>query len=313
MVDRITDIGNQKSHINQVNSLGLPSSILNAIKNAAQRTGVDFSYLVNKASQESGFDPNAKASTSSATGLYQFTKQTWLTMIKKYGDQYGLSKYADHISVDSAGQAHVKDPTWKQAILNLRNDPQASALMAGELDKENSAALQDNVGGKIGSTELYLAHFLGAGGASEFLNNLRSNPKTKAADVLPNAASANNSVFYNADGSAKTLAQVYKHFAQKFDQVFSSDTLAASRVKPYVPSVNSISTNSTINTMPSSGATWMGRSTASLQQVQSSLLQASNSAQGSFLTLDIAQFLHLPESDEATRKRANNAYASTAS
>lgn len=138
-------------------------------------------------------------------------------MVKSYGTQYGIGNYADHISIGSDGTAHVSDPTWKKAILGLRQDPQISAEMAGELDKENSASLQANVGGKIGSTELYLAHFLGASGASDFLNTMRANPNAKAADILPEAAASNSSVFYGADGEPRSVAQIYQHFARKFD------------------------------------------------------------------------------------------------
>ncbi len=203
--------------VHQADIAGVPQRVINAIKTAANETGVDFSYLLKKASQESSFDSNAKASGSSATGLYQFTQQTWLQMVKNYGGKYNLGTYADHIQMDSNGVAHVSDPTWKQAILNLRKDPTASAEMAGELDKQNQTALKDNVGGKVGGTELYLAHFLGAGGASNFLNEMRSNPKQAAADVLPEAAAANPNVFYAKDGSAKSLQQIYQHFAKKFD------------------------------------------------------------------------------------------------
>jgi hypothetical protein len=215
------------SVVNQADITGLPTKIVNAIQTAANETGVDFSYLLKKASQESSLNPNAKASGSSATGLYQFTQQTWLQMVKNYGGQYGLGTYADHIQMDSNGVAHVSDPTWKQAILNLRKDPVASAEMAGELDKENQTALEDKVGGKIGGTELYLAHFLGAGGASTFLNEMQENPKQTAADVLPTAAAANPAVFYAKDGTPRSLQQIYQHFAQKFE-TGSSTTLIAS-------------------------------------------------------------------------------------
>jgi len=204
--------------VQQAKNMGPSQRIAYAIQNAAAKTGVNFAYLLNKAQQESGFDTNAKASSSTATGLFQFTSQTWLQTLKSHGAQYGLSDYADHITVDNNGVAHVKDPTWRNAILTLRKDPQVSAEMAGELDKENGAALQTNVGGKIGSTELYLAHFLGAGGASDFLKTMRGNPNAPAASVLPDAAAANESVFYNADGTPRSVSQIYHHFAQKFDQ-----------------------------------------------------------------------------------------------
>jgi len=191
--------------------------ITQAIKQASVRTGVDFSYLLNKASQESGFDPNAKASSSSATGLFQFTSQTWLQMIKNHGSQFGLAQYADHITTDNNGVAHVSDPRWRQAILSLRKDPSVSAEMAGELDQQNFTTLKSGVGGKIGPTELYLAHFLGAGGASDFINKMRSTPNASAANVVPDAAASNPSVFFDKSGAPRSLTQIYQQFAQKFN------------------------------------------------------------------------------------------------
>lgn len=227
MVQSIGSAAQVNPFANQVDTTGLPEGIVGAIKSASNQTGVDFSYLLKKASQESSFDPNAKAKGSSATGLYQFTQQTWLTMIKKYGDQYGLDDYASHISTDSNGIAHVKDPIWRNAILSMRKDPIVSAEMAGELDKENHATLTNNVDGKIGGTELYLAHFLGAGGASDFINEMHDNPKQIAANVLPTAAASNPSIFYDKEGSPRTLKQIYQHFAQKFDSVPSSTLIAS--------------------------------------------------------------------------------------
>ncbi|MDP9127941.1 MAG: transglycosylase SLT domain-containing protein [Pseudomonadota bacterium] len=209
---------------------GLSSRISQAIQLAANKTGVNFAYLLDKAQQESGFDPNAKASTSTATGLFQFTGQTWMHMIKEHGAQYNLGDYADHITVNASGTIHASDPVWRKAILDLRKDPQVSAEMAGELDKENGAALKASVGGKVGSTELYLAHFLGAGGASSFLRNLHSDPGASAADILPDAAQSNPTVFYRADGSSRTLGEIYRHFAQKFDH--PAKTMVASAGAP---------------------------------------------------------------------------------
>lgn len=246
--DRVVDTSAlqlpKESVSNQQVISGLPQRIVDALKNAAARTGVDFSYLVHKASQESGFDPNAKNSGSSAMGLFQFTNQTWLQMIKQHGAAYGLNNYADHIQIDTNGVAHVSDPTWKKAILDLRQDPQTSAEMAGELDKTNMVSLHENVAGKIGATDLYLAHFLGAGGASDFLNAMKENPNAKAATVLPEAAASNTSVFYTSDGQPRSLSQIYQHFAQKFEG--STTTMLASAVttKPSLQSPTSVSVSS---------------------------------------------------------------------
>ena len=61
-----------------------------AIQQAAARTGVDFSYLLGQAKIESGFNPNARARTSSATGLFQFIDQTWLATVHEHGAEHGL-------------------------------------------------------------------------------------------------------------------------------------------------------------------------------------------------------------------------------
>jgi hypothetical protein len=192
-------------------------AVLSAIRQASAESGVDFTYLVNKAATESSFNPNAKASTSSASGLYQFIDQTWLTELSQHGAQYGLGRQAAAISVDSSGHASVSDPSMRAEIMNLKNDPAAAAEMAAAFTKDNQAYLQGAVGGSIGPTELYLAHFLGAGGAAKFLSAMRRDPAQAAASVMPQAADSNEPVFYHADGTPRSLSEVYQRFAAHFN------------------------------------------------------------------------------------------------
>ena len=65
-----------------------------AIQRASDATGVDFNFLLGAARRESGYNPNAKASTSSAAGLFQFVDQTWLSTLKQHGAKYGYARYA---------------------------------------------------------------------------------------------------------------------------------------------------------------------------------------------------------------------------
>jgi hypothetical protein len=44
---------------------------------------------------------------------------------------------------------------------------------------------------------------------------------TSAAALLPQAAAANHSVFYDSNGDAKTVAQIYKSFADKIERQIS--------------------------------------------------------------------------------------------
>ncbi len=202
---------------NQATAQQSLSRVLTAIKAASDKTGVDFAYLVNKAAQESGFRTEVKAKTSSATGLYQFTEQTWLQMVRDHGGQHGIGGLADKIETRTDGSLTVRDRAVRQHILALRKNPELAAAMAAEFASDNKDYLADRVGGTIGRTELYMAHFLGAGGAAEFLQAKTNNPQTKAASLLPEAAAANRSVFYDENGKARTVSQIYDRFAAKME------------------------------------------------------------------------------------------------
>lgn len=193
-----------------------PSSVEAAVRSASARTGVDFSYLMEKAAVESGFRTDVKAGTSSATGLYQFIDSTWLTTLKENGAKHGLGRFANAIETRRDGRPFVADPQMRQQILDLRKDPQASALMAAEFTRANKEHLETNVGGAIGSTELYMAHFLGAHGAAKFLNTMKQDPLRAASEVFPEAAAANRAVFFNKDGKPKSLQAIYDNFDRKF-------------------------------------------------------------------------------------------------
>lgn len=194
---------------------GIQPQVVACIQNASASTGMDFSYLMAQAARESSFDPNAKATTSSAHGLYQFVEQTWLSVFKDHGAEYGYGNLASKITTDADGRMVVSDPGLKKQILALRKDPQLSAQMAAEHASDNQAIMQKKLGRPVTGTDLYLAHFLGVQGATKFLRNMKTDPTASAADLFPAAAGANNRVFYKDDGSAKSLAEVYQTFGKK--------------------------------------------------------------------------------------------------
>jgi len=193
-----------------------PAQVIKAVQQASNATGVDFSYLMDKANVESGYRTDVKAKTSSATGLFQFTESTWLSMVQQHGAKYGLGDYANQISTGANGKAQVSDPAVRKEILNLRKDPRYSALFAAELASDNKDHLEGKLGHSVGNTEMYMAHFLGAGGATKFLKALEKNPNQIAANLLPDAAKSNLNVFY--DGTRPlTVGQIFDKFAAKFD------------------------------------------------------------------------------------------------
>jgi hypothetical protein len=190
-----------------------PGGVVSAIRNASHNTGVDFAYLVQQAKAESSFNPSAKAKTSSAEGLYQFIESTWLAMVRDHGDKHGLGGYADMI--DARGK--VSDPAQREEILALRQDPRKASLLAAELALDNKRSLERSLGREAGATELYFAHFMGAGGAASFLKAKDDNPLLAGADLFPREARANQGVFYDRDsGQPRTLAEIYEFFDKKF-------------------------------------------------------------------------------------------------
>jgi len=86
--------------VNPISAGRIPS----ALAVASSKTGIDFDYLLNQAKVESGLNANAKAGTSSATGLYQFVEQSWLAVVKKHGAEHGLGWAADSIQQGSTGR-----------------------------------------------------------------------------------------------------------------------------------------------------------------------------------------------------------------
>ena len=179
-----------------------------AIADAARATSVDFNFLLAQAEVESSMDPEARAATSSATGLYQFIESTWLDTMKRHGARFGLGHIADQIAVTASGSAYVPDDARREAILSMRSNPQVASLMAAGLAQDNAAHLMPILGRQPSHGELYLAHFLGAGGAGRFLSELQADPGQNAAALFARPAAANRAIFYGPDGSPRSLAQV---------------------------------------------------------------------------------------------------------
>lgn len=198
-----------------VESITTAGRVQSAIARAASRTGVDFNYLLGQAKVESGLNANARAGTSSASGLYQFIEQSWLAVVKKHGAEHGLGWAADAIGQTSGGRLTVTDGATRSAILALRNNPEVASLMAAEHASDNADALQATLGRAATGTDLYMAHFLGLGGARQFLGAMQANPDRSAAAMFPAAARANRAVFFDSDGSARSLGEVYQRFAGK--------------------------------------------------------------------------------------------------
>ena len=196
-----------------------------SIARASQSTGVDFDYLVAQAKLESGLDPDARARTSSATGLFQFIDSTWLRTMDRHGSKYGYGWASEQISPGGA----VANRGTREQLLSLRYDADVSALMAAELARDNSEGLRATLGRNPEPAELYLAHFLGLGGAQKFLGAYRTDAGQSAAALMPKAASANRPIFYD-NGRARSVAEVMSLMQTKV-----ANAMEQGGAMPFVP------------------------------------------------------------------------------
>jgi hypothetical protein len=180
----------------------VPEEARRAIHHAAELVGVDRLYLFAVAARESSFDAEAYARRTSAAGLYQFTEDTWLRVVKVFGARHGLGAYAGAIAVGDDGAVSMPRGALRARLMRLRYDPGLAALMAAELARDNRQRLERVLGRPVSPAETYVAHFLGLNQAARMIDAAASEPETVAARLLPAAAVSNPAVFGRASAGA---------------------------------------------------------------------------------------------------------------
>jgi hypothetical protein len=197
-----------------ISRLDRQARTLAMIDEAAATVGAPARLMRAMAGLESGFDATAKATTSSATGLYQFIEATWLSKVESDGHKYGLGGLARHIRRGSLDEPIVDDLRIRERILALRKDARLSAFLAAELTVDNTRRLEKLLGRPVTETETYLSHFFGVTEAARFLRAAESTPDLTGAWMFPKEAKANPGIF-KIRGRPATLGEIRKRFAVK--------------------------------------------------------------------------------------------------
>jgi hypothetical protein len=185
----------------------VPADVRRAIHRAARDIGVDAGYLIAVAAKESSFDPAARAEGTTALGLYQFTTDTWLRVVKVFGARHGLAAEARQITVARDGGVAMPDDAARAKLLALRTDERLSALMAAELARDNAARLARLLDRDVTPAETYIAHFLGLAQAARLIVAADATPRRAGAALLPAAATHNAGIF-SPDGHAASAAAI---------------------------------------------------------------------------------------------------------
>ncbi len=222
--DRIIDeerlAGRDPFELLRFGAMRIPRWLVVTVLRASEVTGADRTYMMALADKESSFLVANRASTSSAEGLFQFVERTWFEVIRDFGRKHGLKDEAAAVATVN-GLLTIADDETRERVLNLRRDPYVAALMAGEMKNRDRQRIERQIGRDLTRSELYLAHFMGASGASRLLSLLDEKPKESAPKAFPAAAKANKSIFFAKDGK-KTRDLTVKEVKGKLDQMIDS-------------------------------------------------------------------------------------------
>jgi len=150
---------------------------------------IPLDYYAQLSKIESSGNPDALASTSSASGLFQFLKGT--------GQSLGLNWGSN--SSQPFGGAY---------------NSIGSQLSAADVFTQGNANALSNAGIPVNGNTLYAAHFLGAGAA---INVLGSDPNTSLSSILPS-----NVLQANPQLNGMTVQGFTNWVSQKGGGVFSN-------------------------------------------------------------------------------------------
>jgi hypothetical protein len=117
--------------------------------------GIPIDLAKRIAGQESSYNPNAKAKTSTATGLFQIIDSTWDGLVDRYGHLYGIEG-------------------------DQRKDPMANTLMIGHYFQDTTKHMRRALGRELTRGEIYAGNHFGAGGAVKLLT---AHPDTPTSEV----------------------------------------------------------------------------------------------------------------------------------
>ncbi len=169
------------------------SMVGNAILIASSLVGIGANFLVKMAGSESGLNPNAVNRNGGASGLFQFMAVTWASMVHVYGMKYNIN------------------------VIDVFK-PKANAVMGALYILENYGPLKELLNNEPTETDMYMAHFLGLGGAKKFFTALLNNPEDKADTIFPAAAKQNTAIFYDPNKNSLSLAEVHHLLGEHLDR-----------------------------------------------------------------------------------------------
>lgn len=183
------------------NTAGQETPLAGTLKDMFHRPGDDkIKALIVKASYRDGIHPDlpyrlfikeagvnaqgnlktAARSDTGATGLCQFTEQTFLYVMKTHGERLGMERYADQIRSyigEDRATYYTADGKTRE-ILDLRKDRKFAIPLCTAYMRDNINHLKGKLGRAPNFTDVSIAHFFGPGVAADIIPAY-DNPRTR--------------------------------------------------------------------------------------------------------------------------------------
>ncbi len=217
---------------------------------SAAREGLDPTLISTLFVKEAGDVKTGKinpyaVSDKGATGLCQFTKQTFLGEMKQHGDRLGFGKYAGQIKTNYSREDGITRHTAgnrENEILKLRFKPEVAIPLCAAHIRDDLDYLQSRINRPPNFTDSSLSHFTGAGVAKNlilaYMNpQKRKDPAYTYADPINYEGPTNRRVFFHNGNFKKpyTVEQVYKakmRIMGTAPALASDDTRSAAALSP---------------------------------------------------------------------------------
>ena len=192
-----------------------PKIVVTAVLDAERLTGIDPALLLTIAWTESRFQADAKNWTSSAVGLLQFTKQTWLENMKTFGGRHGFNHLANLVHRTDGGHLVVSNLA-RDRVWALRIDPRIATLLAAERLDYQKELSKDR---PLQVVDLYLIHALGVTGANRFIEAVTKRPSAPCKAVVGDVAWKRSGLFRDLPNGAYTSVRAaYNVISVRFEQ-----------------------------------------------------------------------------------------------
>lgn len=166
-------------------------SIMDAVIEGANRVGVDPQMMLQIVRAESSYGTMTVSGTSQAQGIFQIIPSTWQSHYRQFNKKYGIPR-------------------------NTPNDPLSASIFSAAYAKDVLIPRVKKVKPDATAADLYMLYVFGPGGGIALLKDYMKNPNQYTVythsrrSYGPSQIRANQSYFYNEDGSAKTVAETYR-------------------------------------------------------------------------------------------------------